>query len=375
WSALLVGALDAAVAVALPVGVLVVAALVAWAGLGATGGWRPYLSAAADVWFLGHGVDVVVPAATPFPVTIALLGPALVTALAGVRAGRRAGATALPGAAVAAGVVVVLIASMLLVLLTRSRTAGPDVVQAVLLPAAVYLAALLAGLLPGHRPARGGPVVAGLRAGTGAAAIVLAAAAVAVVVLLAVHLPTVVGLYESSGAGVAGGLALTALQIAALPTVVVWAAAWLTGAGFSLGAGSSVGPLGTVVGPLPSVPLLGAVPQDPGHYGVALVLVPVLAGVGVGLAGTLRGRGRGGALHLVTAAFVAGATAGVLLGLLSVAASGAIGPGRLTEVGPDAVQVAWRSAAEVGVAALLAGAVVRRRPREASERTAAEAPR
>jgi hypothetical protein len=355
--------------------VLAVAALVAWAGLGAAGAWIPYLAAAADVWFLGHGVDVVVPAATAFPVTIALLGPALVTALAGVRAGRRAGATALPVAAIGAGTVVVVVASVLLVLLTRSRTAGPDVVQAVLLPAAVYLAALLVGLLPGRRPARRGPVVAGLRAGTGAAALVLAAGALAVAALLAVHLPAVVGLSESSGAGVAGGLALTALQIAALPTVVVWAAAWLTGAGFSLGAGSVVGPLGTVVGPLPSVPLLGALPHDPGSYGVAFVLVPVLAGFGVGVALKLRGEHRGGALRLLTASVVAGVTAGALLGLLSVAASGAIGPGRLTEVGPDALQVAWRSAVEVGVAVLLGGAVVRRRPAGPTEGSAAEAPR
>ena len=353
---------------------LLLAALVAWAGLGATGAWTPYLAAAGDVWFLGHGVDVTVPGATPFPVTVALLGPALVTVLAGVRAGRRAGATALPGPAAAVGVAVVVVASALLLLLCHGRTGGPDVVQAVLLPAAVYLLALLAGLLPGRRPARRGPVAAGLRAGTGAAALALAAGAVAVAVLLGVHLPAVVGLYESSDAGIAGGLALTVLQIAALPTVVVWAAAWFTGAGFALGAGSSVGPLGTSVGPLPSVPLLGALPTGAGDYGLAAVLVLVLAGVGVGAALKLRGDG-GGALSLITTSIVAGATTGVLLGLLAVAASGAIGPGRLAEVGPDALQVAWRSAAEVAIGVLLGGVVVRRRRVETAGGTAAEAPR
>jgi hypothetical protein len=199
-----------------------------------------------------------------------------------------------------------------------------------------------------------------------------------VAVLLAIHLPTVVGLYESSAAGIAGGLALTVLQIALLPTAVVWAAAWFTGAGFALGTGSSVGPLGTGVGPLPSLPLLGAVPSDVGSYGLAALLVPVLAGFGVGVASKLRGGSDGGALALLATSVVTGAVAGALLGLLSVAASGAIGPGRLTEVGPDPLQVAWRSAAEVGLAALLGGAVVRRRPDardDATGRMAPEAPR
>lgn len=351
-----------------------IAALVAWAGLGGTGAWTPFLAVAADVWFLGHGVDVVVPAATPFPVTIALLGPALVTVLAGVRAGRRAGATAMPGAAAGAGVAVVVVASVLLLSMGRTGTGGPAIVQAVLLPAAVYAVALLVGLFPGRPPARPGAVAAGLRAGAAAVALVLAAGAIAVAALLAVHLPAVVGLYESSGAGIAGGLALTVLQIALLPTVVVWAAAWFTGAGFALGAGSSVDPLATTVGPLPSLPLLGALPQDPGPFGLAGLLVPVLAGLAVGAAFTLKGEGS--RRQLLRTGLVAGASAGLLLGLLSAAASGAAGPGRLTEVGPDALQVAWRSAVEVGVAALLGAAVVRRRPSgQDGDESAAEASR
>ncbi|MGN6742265.1 MAG: cell division protein PerM [Amnibacterium sp.] len=360
WTAPLVGAVDAAVAVALPFGVLVLAALVAWAGLGAAAPWTVFLAGAADVWFLGHGVDVTVPASPAFPVTIALLGPALGTLLLGVRAGRRAVATALPGPAAAAGVLVVLLASALLLLLAKG---APAPVQALVLPALVYGAGLTAGLRPGRGLLRAGPLAAGLRGGAGAAAVVLAAAALAVVVLLATHLPAVVGLYESSSAGIAGGLALTVLQVALLPTVVVWAGAWLTGAGFALGAGSSVGPLGTAVGPLPSLPLLGALPQGVGPFGLAAILVPVLAGVGFGVALRLRADGPVGAGASALAAAVAGAVAGLLLGALSLAASGAIGPGRLATVGPDALQVAWRAAVEVGVGALAGVAAVRRRER------------
>ncbi|MDQ1512744.1 MAG: hypothetical protein QOC59_586, partial [Microbacteriaceae bacterium] len=201
--------------------------------------------------------------------------------------------------------------------------------------------------------------VAGLRAGAGATAVVLAASALAVAVSLGLHLTGVVGLYESVGAGVAGGLALTALQIVLLPTVVVWAAAWLTGAGFAVGTGSAVGPLGTAVGPLPSVPLLGALPHDPGPYGFAGVLVPVLAG----FACALVARRRAGGSVLLTG-LVAGLTAAALLGLLAAASAGAAGPGRLGAVGPDPLRVATLVAVEVGLPALLGAAFGgRRRPR------------
>lgn len=366
WAAPLVGAVDAAVAVALPFGVLLLAALVAWAGLGAAAPWTAFLAGAADVWFLGHGVDVTVPASPAFPVTIALLGPALVTVVLGVRAGRRAAATAVPALAAAAGVVVVLLASLLLLL---AAGGAPAPVQALVLPALVYGGALLAGLRPGRGALRAGPLAAGLRGGAGAAAVVIAAGAVAVVVLLVTHLPAVVGLYESSSAGVAGGFALTVLQVAMLPAVVVWGAAWFTGAGFALGAGSSVDPLGTAVGPLPSLPLLGALPQDVGPAALAAILVPVLAGVGIGVALRLRADAPAGAGAWALTAGVAGAAAGLLLGALALAASGAIGPGRLATVGPDALHVAWRAAVEVGVGALAGIAAVRRRERgsEAAE--------
>ncbi len=114
-----------------------------------------------------------------------------------------------------------------------------------------------------------------------------------------------------------------------------------------------MGPLGTAVGPLPSLPLLGALPQHVAAFGLAGVLVPVLAGFGVGIALRLRGDAGPGAARLLGTALASGVTAGALLGLLSLAASGAIGPGRLAEVGPDALQVAWRAAVEVGIGALV----------------------
>jgi hypothetical protein len=168
----------------------------------------------------------------------------------------------------------------------------------------------------------------------------------------------VVGLAESLSAGPAGGLALTALQLTLLPTVVVWAASWIAGPGFAVGAGSSVSPLGTTLGPLPSLPLLGALPHQVPPIALAVVALPVVAGFV--LAVLLPGDRPHGAAALATVAVAAG-TAGLLLGLLAAAASGAAGPGRLQTVGPDPLQVGLAVAAEVAIGVLLGLACAPRR--------------
>jgi hypothetical protein len=57
----------------------------------------------------------------------------------------------------------------------------------------------------------------------------------------------------------------------------VFALAWVSGSGFALGAGSQAGALATAVGPLPSIPVLAAIPAGPLDYGVVALVVPVLA--------------------------------------------------------------------------------------------------
>jgi hypothetical protein len=338
--------------------VLVTLAVVAWAGLGRPDAWTPYVSAAADAWLIGHGVDVRFAVADhPFAVTIAALGPALITAVCAVRAGRRAVATASPLAAWIAQVVAAALVAAVLVAVGTSSVASPVGWQGVLLPALVVLVASAAGMRSARPGAR--PLPAGVRTGLGAVLLVLAASAVAVAVLLFAHFADVVALDETLGAGPLGGLVLTALQILALPTVVVWGAAWLVGAGFSLGTGSVVGPFDAQAGPLPALPILGAVPVDPPVWAAGLLVLPVLAGF---VAAVLARRG-GATTRALPLGLVAGLVAGAVLGVLAAASAGAAGPGRLIAVGPDALLVAGLTAVLTGLPAIVGAAVVEPRIR------------
>jgi hypothetical protein len=354
--ALVVGAVDGLLGVALPFAVLAALAVLAWAGLGRAEAWPPYVSAAADVWLIGHGVDIrFAVAGAPFTVTAAALGPALITALCAVRAGRRAAATEAPAAAWLAQLVVTAVASAALLLLGTSAVAAPSPWQAIVLPLVVVVLASVAGLRSTRPGAR--PVPAGVRAGLIAVLLLVAAAGVALTILLLSRFADVVALDESLDAGVLGGFVLTCAQILAMPTFVVWAAAWLVGAGTSLGTGSVTGPFAGQAGPLPAFPVLGAVPVDPPAWAAAVLVVPVVIGF---VAAVLVRRG-GARTSAVPLGLVCGVVAGLALGVLVAASSGAVGPGRLAAVGPDAVLVTGLAAALIGLPAMLAAAVVRPR--------------
>jgi hypothetical protein len=201
-----------------------------------------------------------------------------------------------------------------------------------------------------------------LRAGTAAAALVLAVAAVILAALILLNFGTVIGLYEGLQAGALGGAALTIAQLAFLPDLVIWAASWLVGPGFAIGTGSSVSPIGTQLGPIPSLPLLGVLPQGSLALGFLGLVVPVLAGffaavvVRSRLPQPITGRPisyRPSGSWLVLTALGIGVVAGIELGLLAWASSGAAGPGRLHDVGPDPWLVGLVAAVEVAIAAVV----------------------
>jgi hypothetical protein len=144
---------------------------------------------------------------------------------------------------------------------------------------------------------------------------------------------------------------------------VVWAASWFVGPGFGIGAGSHVSPLGTALGPIPTLPVLGALPTGDLAFGFAGLLVPVIAGFLAGVAtrpivvrALDRASGHEGTPHartLVVSAVGGGLFGGLLMGLLAAVSSGAAGPGRFQQVGPDAlavgIAVAIEFAAAIGV--------------------------
>jgi hypothetical protein len=194
---------------------------------------------------------------------------------------------------------------------------------------------------------------AAARAGVAAVAITVTVAALAVAALFVVRFADMIGLYEALHTEVVGGFALTAGQLAVLPNLVLWAVAWFVGPGFAIGVGSSVSPVGTALGPIPALPVFGALPTQDSPFGFAGVLVPVvaafLAGVAVrpALARTLD---RVRPLTVAAVALGGGATGGLLLGVLAAASGGSAGPGRLAVVGPDPIAVGLVAALEFAVA-------------------------
>ncbi|MBN9140827.1 MAG: hypothetical protein J0H23_08370 [Micrococcales bacterium] len=393
--------LVAAIGVAIP---LLLATLL-WAfqfGFGPdwTGFWR----ASVDVWLIGHGVDVTfvldeataatigAPAGTIVLVSIAALGFALLTLALGVRAGGRVAETGhrllgeLVAFAVFGGI------SLLLTLSAVHPAARPSIWQGALLPALVFGVGLVLGVLRADadhgRGARGrlarwtaswsprvrGAVAASLKAGAASVMIVLVASAVTATVVLVAGYAQVIRMYEALHTEVLGGVVMTAGQFAFIPNVVIWVASWFAGPGFALGVGSQVSPLGTTVGPLPAIPILGALPSGELAFGFVGLAVPVvaafLAGVAVRPALT---RAIGDGSRLAWSALVAvagGAAGGLLLALLAAASAGGLGPGRFSRLGPDPLAVGLVAALEfaIGLAiGLAAGSVTlplpgRRRP-------------
>ena len=357
-------------------------------------------------------------AAEPFTVTIAPLAFALITVLLGVRAGRRIGETQHHHMGRLTGLVVFAGLSLAVAFTALSADARPSLVQSTLLPTLVFglvigserarratqlfghragdagvgslepgsdrsvsvararltaaqwpAAASSAVRLTGRRASArlrsiiGGPTLQALRVaaigGAAAAALVLAISAVTVAVLLAVSYAQIIALYQAVQSGILGGVTLTVGQLAFIPNLVIWAASWFTGPGFALGAGSTVSPLGTDLGPLPAVPLFGAFPAGQLDLAFAGLLVPVLAGflTAAVLRSGLERAGVHGPLRLAATGLAMGFVGGIVLGALAWVSSGSAGPGRLVEVGPSPLLVGCWASLEIGVAAAIALAV------------------
>ena len=200
-----------------------------------------------------------------------------------------------------------------------------------------------------------------LRAGVvGATAVVAAILAVASVLLaltIFANFGTITTLYESTQLGVTGGIAVTLGQLAFIPNLVIWVASWLVGPGFALGAGTSVSPVNTVVGPLPAFPILGAVPTADLLFGFVGILVPLLAGFFAAMLVRERLTDAATPAHanrtLAAGAVAIGFISALIFAVLAALSGGAIGPGRLAEVGPNPLWIALFVFIEVTVAALI----------------------
>lgn len=418
----LLAALEALVSALVGYGIALVPLMLLWGmhfqlGLGLDVVFR----AAADVWLLGHGVDLTVQldavtaartgvpgAEAAFPITIALLGFALLTLLVARRIGRRAVAAGAPVAGLVAAVVVSGAVGLVATLAARHPAAHASVWQGALLPAAITAAGVLIGLLSSEElrdrlldrlPATVPDEwleLAGRawRVGVGSAFAVLAVAGLVVAWAIVSSYATITGLHQVLGAGFDGGVAIFVAELALLPNLVLWGASWLLGPGFAIGTGTQVTPAGTLLGPVPGLPIAGALPSDGAPMSALWLLVPVLAAfVGAYLVARIArqgadasaslGAGRDASSdhgaedgrylepdpgsasapwwHPLVVGLAAGVLAGLVLGLGAWWSGGAIGPGRLADTGPNGWAVAGVAALTVAVGAVVGGFTARAR--------------
>jgi hypothetical protein len=125
-----------------------------------------------------------------------------------------------------------------------------------------------------------------------------------------------------------------------------------------------VSAVAVTVGPVPAVPVLAGLPSRPLSVWAGLLLgVPLAAGM---VAGWLLARrrlraaaGDGSWMSLVADALVAGPVAGALLAGAAFVSGGALGGGRLAEMGAAAWPLAGIATAVVAVGALTAAAATK----------------
>ncbi|MFT4233319.1 MAG: DUF6350 family protein, partial [Leucobacter sp.] len=280
------------------------------------------LSAIGGTWLLAHWVPLSLtlspetalalgqpPEELAFALSLAPLGITLITVLFALRAGWRFGGRGGTGAAGVLGGTLGFGASAWAV----SRAASPGTTWpealAVLVPAACYGLASAAAFAVraardehrwwasamravqrgieylGIRGAAALPVRAGqaLRLAAAMLAAFIGLAGLALAAALVVGYPRVIGLSQSLQLDPLGSALLFLAQLALLPVVLLWGGAWLTGAGFAVGAGSSVTPFETLLGPLPALPIFGAIPQGWGSFGGLAPALVVLLAVVLGL--------------------------------------------------------------------------------------------
>jgi len=389
WLTALFAAAETLLVVIIGVGIPLVIATLVWAAQYGFGAdyivvWR----SAADLWLLGHGVDVTftldpvtaaglgLPGAElPVTFTIALLGFALLTLLLAVRAGRRVSEAGHPIIGALAAVLVFAGAAIAIVVPALDPSARPSIVQGVILPTFIFTAGLLIGMATSSlRPVQERPdrfaravrrtvdripleVRAGIdgtvRGALAAAAGLLALAAIATSLAFAISFTRMIALYETLHTEVLGGAVLTVAQLAVLPNVVLWTASWLVGPGFAVGTGSIVGPFATSLGPVPPLPIFGAIPPESTAVGWLGLVAPLAAGLVAGILTHRRLRPVLRDWRAVLVGIAAGLLGGFIIGLLASWSGGAAGPGRLADLGPDGLQVGVWAGVEFAAAIVI----------------------
>ncbi|MDT0201993.1 DUF6350 family protein [Nocardioides sp. AE5] len=175
-------------------------------------------------------------------------------------------------------------------------------------------------------------------------------------VALVLDFGTAMSLMSQLHLGTGDAIIVVLVMVLLLPNAVLFAGSYLAGPGFTVGTGTLVSPSLVAIGPLPMFPMLAALPDNgpTPAWAPALMLLPVLvAGYAVA-----RSQARNPVVRWDEGALqglVAGVLAGLVIGGLAALAGGAVGPGRMAEVGPLAGTVALRAMIALGLGAMLGG--------------------
>ena len=331
--------------------------------------WTAAGRVAGALWLLGHGVPITSGGAT---LTVVPLGIGALALFATYIGAKRSAIASPVAVATGAGTYLVLVvgaaalggvrgAGLALAALGAVVVGGGGMVLGTLAqPEAPRVAAVTEqwfGVLP--------PVLRlGVRGGFAAVSALTAVSGLLVVAWLVAGRATAHDVLTSLAPGWIGGVVLAVSQLALLPNLVVWATAWIAGPGFAVGEHTSFSMDGVTAGPLPALPLLGALP-GPGWTGPEALWAPVVVVLCGALAGVLTWRRLEPSLvRWSDLAWVLGGiavTAGLVTLVLQHWAGGSAGAGRLTVVGANALVVAALVAAEVlvGAAVVLVGAHTR----------------
>ena len=334
---------------------------------GAHGDTRDALRVGADAWLVGHGSHLTYGGVT---YTVVPLGLTVLLAWVAFRAGRWAGATSPPAddRELWVGAMLMTSAYVVVAIVTCVVAATPEVSGSLVLT--LLGSITLAGGVGGCGLVTGAgrwPVVRELlppwawpvvRSALAIVVGLLACSALVVVAAFALDAGSAATVVSRLGLHTGDALMLVLLTALVAPNAVLLGGAYVLGPGFAVGTGTVVSPSAVQLGPVPAFPLLAALPGDGATpwFTTALMSLPVLvAAVSVALVqrrhpvrawdlAAIRGLG-------------SGVIAGVLTGILTSFAGGALGDGRMADLGASTGEVLVASMLAMGTGGLI-GALV-----------------
>lgn len=367
-SAPVAAVLGAVAAVAWGLGVCMVAALAGWflAEAGAHGQATGALRIGADAWLSGQGATIDAAAGplgiTPLALTVLLI-------VIGHRCGRRFALTTgeIHDARTLAPLLIVgcaayVVLTLLVAVMCSRNGAEPQLVSALGGALVIGVLGLGTGLARGvgaleslsdRVPDR---VRSALEVAVASAVLLFCAGAVVVLVGLVTSFTQAANLFTALDLSAGNALVLLIVSLLVIPNAALLGVAWLAGPGFAVGTGTSVTATSVTLGPLPAFPLLAALPasgSNPGWMGLVLAVPGLCAAVAAGLAQTRYDDLEWGSSAI--RGFVGGLGSAVLIWLAVSVAGGAMGTGRMADIGADSGATLVTLVGAMGLGGLIGG--------------------